>query len=90
MGTPVLGVSVNFSLKPLKMIHPLWEHSTVPASGKLTHCQLFCGRPQVKHRFYCQQEAFVIVGIPDFCPALAFVNRLPDNNSGNNDNSCTV
>ena len=37
MGTPVLGVSVNFSLKPLKMIHPLWEHSTVPASGKLTH-----------------------------------------------------
>ena len=47
-------------------------------------------RPQVKCRFYHQQEAFVIVGILNFCPALLFVNRLPDNNSRNNDNNRTV
>ena len=46
-----------------------------------TLCQPFGGGPQVKHRLYCQQEAFVIVGLPNFCPALLFVNRLPDNNS---------
>ena len=55
-----------------------------------TLCRPVGGRPQVKRRFYRQQEAFVIAGIPNFCSALLFVNRLPDNNSRNNDNSRTV
>ena len=46
-----------------------------------TLCGPFGGRIQVKHRFYCPLEAFVIAGIPDFCHVLLFVNRLPDNNS---------
>ena len=41
----------------------------------------FGGQPQVKRRFYRHQEAFVIAGIPDFCSALLFVNRLQDNKS---------
>ena len=55
-----------------------------------TLCRPFGGRPQVKRRFYRRLEAFVIVEILDFCPALLFLNRLPDNNSRNNDNSHTV
>ena len=47
-------------------------------------------RPQVKRKFYRWQEAFVIARILYFCPALLFVNRLPDNNSRHNDNSRTV
>ena len=50
----------------------------------------FGGRPQVKRGFYRRLEAFVIAGILDFCLALLFVSRLPDNNSRNNDNSHTV
>ena len=52
--------------------------------------RLVGGRPQVKRRFCHGQEAFVIVGILNFCPALLFVKRPPDNNSRNNDNSHTV
>ena len=63
---------------------------TVPASGKLTLHRPVGGRPQVKCRFYHRQEAFVIAGILNFCPALLFVKRQPDNNSRNNDNSRTV
>ena len=60
---------------------------TVPASGKLTHSAgRLAAAPQVKRR----QEAFVIAGILDFCPALLFVKRKPDNNYINNDNSRTV
>ena len=74
--------------KPAQFV---WSY-TVPASGKLTHSAgwLGDGRPQVKRRFYRRQEAFVIAGILDFCRVLLFVNRLPDNSSRNNDNSCTV
>ena len=51
----------------------------------------FGGRTQVKRRFYRQQEAFVIAGIPDFSHALLFLNRLPDKIIlENNDNSHTV
>ena len=55
-----------------------------------TLCRPVGGRPQVQRRFYRWQEAFVIVGIPNFCPVLLFVNGLPDNNSRNIDNSRTV
>ena len=65
--------------------------NTVPASGKLTHStsQLAAGL-RLNTGSHRQQEAFVITGIPDICPVLLFMNRLPDNDSRNNDNSHTV
>ena len=75
--TDIVQVQILFNLRAFLQETFVYECSTVPASGKLTHStdRLAAGL-RLNAGSTTSRKPFVIEGIPDFCPALLFVNRL--------------